>query len=222
MEIFTLHWRGPMASQAGSRIDGFGQSQAIPSRSAIAGLLGAALGISVGSRELVELADAFNYAVEIRKPGAPITDYQTADLTKMKSDTMWWFNDGRVGVVKREGSKGALTTRVQNRPLLCDVDMVVYICLQDNVRWSAEELIEALLTPKFPLSLGRENCPPSGRIAGAKLDCTSLEEALSEVKGLVYQPLIGGKDSMQGWGDIVVSIPSRGRPDDRFTVQNRV
>lgn len=216
MSVFTLRWQGPMASHVGARIDGFGQHQPIPSITAIAGLLGAALGLPIGSEELAELTASLRYAVIVHKPGRPLVDYQTADITAMPSKT-WWNTGKAIGCMSRDGMA---ETRVQQRPFLADVDMTILVELADDARWTAQALLAALDEPQYPLCLGRENYPPTCRVAGEVLQEASLERAAERLRGLVYLPLDSKSGAEGAWGDVIVSVVARNKPATLFRVRN--
>ena len=208
MAIFTMRWRGAAASQVGTRIDGFGQHHAIPSRTAISGMIGAAMGYRVGDKRLEELQENITYAVVVHDPGTTYIDYQTADLGRMPR-RRWWNDGSQVGIIEREGS--AVTgTRIQNRPLAADVNMTIFV---ETDYLPADEILAALDEPVFPLYLGRENCPPSGRVAGTVSQSDSLQAAVADMEGVIYLPV-----EHMDWGDTVISIPARGRSADRFIV----
>ena len=103
---------------------------------------------------------------------------------------------------------------MQYRPLLADADMSVVAVVDPP--WTAPQLLEALGAPVFPLCLGRQSCPPSGRVGERVRDAASLEGALEAVRseggGTVYRPVTGLVDGL------VVSVPSRGRGAMLFAV----
>ncbi len=212
-----LRWRGPLMSLAGARIDGFAQPMPIPSLTAIAGLLGAALGYRRGDCRLDDLADGLRYGVVVHNPGTPLVDYQTADLGAIGLEAVAVDARGEIRVYRREGS--VVKERAQQwRPLLADADMTLVL---EAPGWDLDQLLAALRAPVFPLYLGRMSCPPSGQVGEGLVEAETLKEALTALRqargGVVYRPLIGLYDNELVDG-LVVSIPSRGRAPALFSV----
>jgi len=78
-DAFLLHLRGPLQSYADT---GFGQIReagAFPSRSAVLGIVAAALGLPRFDPRLVRLHDALRVHVATARPGAIRTDFHTVD-----------------------------------------------------------------------------------------------------------------------------------------------
>ncbi len=211
-----LRWRGPLMSLAGARIDGFAQSIPIPSLTTIAGMLGAALGYRRGDARLNALADVLHYGVVVHNPGAPLMDYQTADLDAIGLRAVAVDAWGAIRLYEREGS--VVKERAQQwRPLLADADMTVVL---EAPGWDPALLLAALRAPVFPLCLGRVSCPPSGQVGEKVIESETLDAALDALRqdrgGMVYRPLTGLIDALVD--GLVVSIPSRGRAPSLFAV----
>jgi CRISPR-associated Cas5-like protein len=98
--LFTMRLAAPIVSLSGPRIDTVGDSLPIPTRSMIAGIIGAALGISYNqSRLLQQLQDAIRLAVVVHR-ATVIRDYQTVRMAlPQMTGPMWWHNGERLGRV---------------------------------------------------------------------------------------------------------------------------
>lgn len=212
-----LRWRGPLMSLAGARIDGFAQAMPIPSPTAIAGMLGAALGYRRGDGRLAELASVLRYGVVVHNPGTPLVDYQTADLGAIGLKAVAVDANGEIRTYERESSVSKERAQ-QWRPLLADADMTLVL---EAPGWDLDQLLAALRAPVFPLYLGRLSCPPSGQVGERLVEADTLEEALTALRrargGVIYRPLVSLNDDALVDG-LVVSIPARGRAPALFSV----
>jgi CRISPR system Cascade subunit CasD len=217
--IIALHWRGPLISLTGERIDRYAPPVPIPSRSTVVGLLAAALGFRRGDPRIDELWRTTRHAVVVHRAGVPIVDFQTADLTQpYLPESMWWVDEeGRVGVMAREGSGPALGRRTQERALVADADMTVFVELLGGCPWTAQELLEAVDHPRFPLYLGRAACPPTGRVAGGVVDADTLPDAVRLTRpGTTYLPV---EVVEEAWSDVLVAVPERARGEGIYVVR---
>ena len=134
--------KGPMQAWGDSsryKIRATGQ---VPTKSGVIGMLAAAQGRR-RSDPVTELA-GLRFAVRVDQPGSLLRDYQTAQE--------WQTGGG---------------TRLVTRYYLADAVFVAAIEADD--REFLENLAEALRKPRFPLFLGRRNCPvPPGLVIGVR------------------------------------------------------
>jgi CRISPR system Cascade subunit CasD len=217
MSLFTLRWAGPAMSLGGARIDGHPAAQPIPAPSAVAGLLGAALGLRRGDARLAALRGGLRYAVVVHREGVESIDYQTADLTAAgMRGPMWWRDgSGRVGVMQRQG--GGSETAEQWRALRHDADMTLAVELLDGAPFTAPALLAALDEPVFPLYLGRAPCLPGCRVAGALLAAADLLAAVEALPpGTRYLPAALVQPAL---GDLIAEVRSRDGEIARFVVR---
>lgn len=217
MSIFTIRWAGPVMSLAGPRIDGYASSQPVPAPSTVAGLMGAALGISRGDPTLEAMRRTMRYAAVVHRAGVESIDYQTADLTTPRmTGPMWWRDGtGRVGTMARLGA-GSKTAE-QWRPLRHDADMTLVVELIEGAPFAAEQILAALDEPVFPLFLGRAHCTPGCRMAGRRLDVEDLPAGCAMVgDGTLYLPAeVAGAEL----GDLVAEVFSKDGEITRFVVR---
>lgn len=161
---FTLRVRlvGPMQSWGTrSRFD-IRDTESVPSKSGVIGLVAAASGLT-RDHDVTHLA-ALRMGVRTDNPGVRMRDYHTA-----------------LDVVGSDG-KAAKNAVVSKRDYLADAAFLVGLespdrSLLENIQW-------ALLDPKWPLALGRRAFPPSAPVAfsgpgdPAAIVASPLEQAL--------------------------------------------
>jgi CRISPR system Cascade subunit CasD len=206
--IFTMRLAAPIASLSGARIDTVGDSLPVPTRSMIVGIIGAAVGLGYDQPHVLQkLQDTMRLVIVVHRAGVVIRDYQTVRLSLPHMiGPMWWHDGQRLGVMEREGGDPERTITGE-RPLTCDYDATVIVELLPGAPFSAEDILNALRSPIYPLTVGQRSCIPSMPIAGKQLDSPTLENAAGLVEaGIRYLP---AECIQQGrFGDIYVTIPS--------------
>lgn len=106
-----------------------------PSKSAVIGLVAAALGLPRDSQRIAQLGQQLRLGVRIDRGGSLLRDYQTAKSAKSAYVTHRYYLSDALFLVGLEGEPSLLM-----------------------------ELAAALQHPWFPLCLGRRSCPPAGRL----------------------------------------------------------
>ncbi len=151
--VFGL-W-GPMASWGEVAVGERRGSWARPSRSAVLGLVAAALGID---RKDAAAHDRFErdlgFAVRVHHPGKPLRDYHTAQSPSQKRGVRW--------ATRREELNPAnnINTILSERGYYQEADAVVALWLHTrSVGYSLAEIAAHLAEPVFTLYLGRKSCP---------------------------------------------------------------
>lgn len=110
-----------------------------PTRSAIIGLLAAALGITRKEHDkLYELSENVSVAVQVNEPGQKIVDYHTVQNFRSPM--------GKI----QQGTKPTY------REYWCDSEHTFAICANDDL---ANSLFDAVKSPRFTLFQGRKSCP---------------------------------------------------------------
>jgi CRISPR system Cascade subunit CasD len=206
--LFTMRLAAPIASLSGARIDTSGDSLPIPTRSMIAGIIGAALGVGYDQPQVLQqLQDTMRLAIIVHREGAVIRDYQTVRMGLPHMTGPMWWNDGKqLGVMEREGGDPERTITGE-RPLTCDYDATVIVELLSGAPFSAEKILNALRTPVYPLSVGQRSCIPSLPIAGKQLEAPTLADGVALIEtGTLYLPVECAQPGR--FGDIYVTIPS--------------
>lgn len=116
-----------------------------PSKSAVIGLLGCALGYPVSDPRLEELDRVLTMGVREEHPGVRITDFQTVTGVNPTAEG------------KPRGSEDDPDTIVSPRAYLQDASFLVVLAGPVEV---LEQCRDALLAPQWPVYLGRKSCPP--------------------------------------------------------------
>lgn len=119
-----------------------------PTKSGVVGLLGCALGIERGNKELVALSASLQMAVRADRPGRIVEDFQTARANVM----------GRANGAKTKKTKSVSNTVIIRRSYLEDSAFTVFLF---GEKMLLERLALALQQPKWTLYLGRKSCVPS-------------------------------------------------------------
>jgi CRISPR system Cascade subunit CasD len=121
-----------------------------PTKSAVVGLLGCALGLS-SDNELRELSRSLRMGVRCDKPGSRLTDYQTVgggyDYPVLLTA------EGKPKI-----SSGRPHTEQTWRQYLCDASFLIALQAAPDV---IARLAGAIQSPHWSIYLGRKSCPPS-------------------------------------------------------------
>lgn len=176
MEYLVFRLYGPLASWGEAAVGETRPSASYPGRSAIIGLLAAALGIRRSDQNLQnELRDQVLVAIKQYTPGILLKDYHTAQVPgrgfKMRLSTR---RD------ELSAPKPDLNTILSSREYRCDGYWVTAIRLHPDSRWSLEELAGALLRPVYQPYLGRKSCPLAAPMMPRIVRASGVREALDE------------------------------------------
>jgi CRISPR system Cascade subunit CasD len=169
--IFRLY--GPLASWGDIAVGEYRPSFAHPSKSAIIGLLAAALGIRRHDEDkLQRLSESCSFAVRVDEMGFLLRDYHTAQVPSAKKGVTHYTR-------KSELAMEDLNTILSSRDYRCDAVYTVAINLSDSAPHTVQELITALQKPVFALYLGRKSCPLSLPLQPQIINRATLREAFA-------------------------------------------
>ncbi|MNN34136.1 CRISPR system Cascade subunit CasD [compost metagenome] len=163
-----------------------------PSKSALLGLLAAALGIERADEEGQQaLARGYRFGIKLECVGSPLRDYHTVQFGVAPRRT-------RFRSRRQELLADKVDTLLSAREYRCDSLALVAVEALAQAPHTLERLVEALCRPHFPLYLGRKSCPPAlplaPRIVAAEtLRCALDETPLPSLLGLL------GHDPQQSW-----------------------
>ena len=170
-----------------------------PTRSAIIGMLGAALGINrTRGDELNALGQSVHVATQemisekYQKP-LPLYDYHTIQSPKRDAKRNYATRYEEI----HSNPKHKLPTKLTDRYYLCDDRQVVAIWLRDAAQFSLQDLKTALQAPHYVLYLGRKTNPLCAPPNPMLVSQTTLAGAFSDyvdqlnANGPTHQKLVG-------------------------------
>lgn len=210
---FRLH--GPMASWGDVAVGERRPSSPHPSRSAVLGLVAAALGVRRSEADSWnELDRSLGFASRTDAPGELLLDFHTAqgpdekllraqEREARKSGASWHRPATRRDEL--EFSRHELSTLLSSRQYRLDAlwTAALWASGSDACAFTLERLMEALRRPRFMPYLGRKSCP---------LD-VPMEPQLIEAS----DPVAAMAAAVFRTGDLLAPVISRGR--SRATVQ---
>lgn len=176
--LFRLY--GPMASWGDIAVGEVRPSFMHPSKSAILGLIAAALGVRREEEDVHrQISKAYSFAVRVEQAGIPMIDYHTAQVPSSKKGRKFYTRREEIlGVSKQE-----LNTILSQRDYR--MDAFYTIAFWQNMQeapFDLEYVLEKLNKPEFVLYLGRKSCPLALPIEGNILDAESLKDAFGKAK----------------------------------------
>ena len=180
--IFQLY--APMVSWGEIAIGGERRSALQPSRSAIIGIVAAALGIKRDAEEeLARLTSEITVAVRVDQPGTVLRDYHTAQVPGKDSKAIY-----RTRKDEMDAPSEKIKTVLSSREYRCDAYALVAICLHSD-SWTLEQIAYALKSPTFHLYLGRKSAPPSLPFAPQIVEAVDLKQAFTKASFVWPRPV---------------------------------
>jgi CRISPR system Cascade subunit CasD len=171
-ELLVFRLFGPLASWGEVAVGQVRPSAVRPTRSALLGLLAAALGIVRADEEgHADLSATVRFAVRIDTPGTAMVDYHTANWRRPKREILLTRRD------ELRVPRDQLSTVQSQRHHRCDAVTTVAVAVRPPGRWSLGDLRAALEQPVFPLFLGRKACPPALPLGPEIVEAANLVEA---------------------------------------------
>jgi CRISPR system Cascade subunit CasD len=172
--VFVLH--GPIAAFGGVAVGERRGGEARPARSALLGLLAAALGIE-RSEAAAHAAMEHGYGIAVRVDASGITfsDYHTAQVPPARRGE-------RHATRRAELDARPLETILSRRDYRTDSLFTVAIWARETAPVTLADLAAALQRPQFCLSVGRKSCPlglPPGPVVVTAVDALAAMEARS-------------------------------------------
>lgn len=202
MDFLVFRLYGAMASWGEIAVGEARNSATYPSKSAIVGLLAAALGIRREDDDTHSaLAQCYWQAVKLVKSGSVLKDYHTAQAPD--SVGKFRYRTRRDELVH---GKDRLGTVLSSREYRTDAQAIVAIIARENAPYSLNELQHALRSPKFHLYLGRKSCPLAAPLDAQIIAANGFREALDAYDA---KPLL---TNTPNWNS-----DSRWLPDDELT-----
>lgn len=184
MEYLVFQLYSPLISWGDIAVGGERQSALSPSKSAITGLIGAALGIRREEEErLTDLTNSIHTGVKLFSSGTLLKDFHTIQVPASESKVIHKTRRDELKVAQEK-----LGTALSKREYRCDSFALVAVWLQEG-EYSLQDICKALREPKFHLYFGRKSCPPALPLNPQVLSADSLKNTLDTYEPLLPLPL---------------------------------
>lgn len=170
--IFTLC--APMGAFGGYAGHERRGSDSMPRRSAVLGLIGAALGIERTDKEAQADLRRYRVAVQSLTRNIPLRDYHTVQTVPRKIKRP---SSRRIAI---ETVGRGIETTITVRDYRTDVAIAVAIWAEEAA-WSLAHLASALRAPEFVLYAGRKSCPLSAPLAPSIIHAPDPTDAIRNV-----------------------------------------
>ncbi len=204
--VFRLY--GSLASWGEIAVGESRHSAVYPSKSALLGLLGAAVGVrredDAGQQALFR---GYRFGVKLVCAGTPLRDYHTVQAPPQQRNVRYRSRRQELA------EKSRLGTLLSAREYRCDSISLVAAEALPDARWELADLTEALRRPHFPLYLGRKSCPPALPLMPQLVSSATLHDAL---EGAAQPSLLAllNRNPEQAWpiaADRIVLRPAAAR-----------
>ncbi len=168
MDYIAFRLWGPMASWGDIAVGERRGTWSRPSRSAVLGLVAAALGIERANRAAHDQLEAgIGFAVRVDQPGRPLRDYHTAQSPGARKGKRWFTRRDELA------DRPELNTILSERSYLTEATSIIVLWRRPDTEGPTLREIQARLTePVFALYLGRKSCPIGGPLAPLGPFCT--------------------------------------------------
>ncbi len=175
-EFLMLKLYGPMASWGEIAVGEQRPSQGHPTKSAVIGLLAAALGIKREEEyQQLRLANGYQMAVRVDSPGALLRDYHTVQVPPPDRGRRYYTRKDEMSVPKH-----AMNTILSQRDYRVDAHYTVAL-YGEAPPYTLAELATALKSPFYTLYLGRKSCPLSLPLDPKVVEAVQLKSAFEKV-----------------------------------------
>jgi CRISPR system Cascade subunit CasD len=173
----------PMASFAEGPGNAVRATASWPTRSALLGLVGAALGVDRADREgQAALSAHYRFVIRVDRQGAILRDFHTYQSLPSSK--------GRVATRAEALRNPESVTSITRREYLCDALFFVAMrCVDETAHWTLGAIREALQKPSYALCLGRRCCPPGSPLAPRIVMSENGPAAIRECFGVA--PTVG-------------------------------
>ncbi len=176
MEFMVFQVYAPLVSWGDIAVGGIRRSHIQPSRSAILGLIGAALGIKRSEEDKhTSLANNFGIAVKLHSGGSLLEDYHTSQVPKQQAKVT--YHTRRAELMADSDKIGTVLSRREYR---CDAFSLIAVYTKNTGgQYSLQELSEHLNNPVFHIYFGRKSCVPALPLSPQIIKAQNLREAFS-------------------------------------------
>lgn len=179
--IFRLY--GPMAAWGEIAVGEVRRSAPYPGRSAILGIISAALGIGRDETERLDaLFRGYDVAVKVQSIGTLLKDYHTVQVPDSTGKVKYYTRRDEV-----VAGRDRLGTILTSREYRCDSMCIVALRSRANAPYTLDTIKDRLLNPAYVLYLGRKSCPIAAPMKPQLIESGGLKKALDNA---VFPPLV--------------------------------
>lgn len=170
-ELIMLRLEGLFQSWGERAKWDYRDSASMPTKSAVIGMIAAAMGLERGSPEIAALCGEMHIGIRSERVSGLLTDYHTVQ--------------GMPHILNAEGKKRG-DTIVSQRQYLQEASFLVVIDVSDEWR---KKIADAFADPKWTVYLGRKNCVPTRPLwDGIHSEYDSISDALNRYPLSVKEP----------------------------------
>lgn len=193
MDILLFRLYGAMASWGEIAVGENRHTANYPSKSALLGLLGAALGIERDNEEKQrQLQEGYALAVESFSAGHLLRDYHTAQVPMGDQLKYLYTRRDELNAYKDQEKSPSKSNRpnaiLSSREYRSDALALVAVRALADAPFSLAEIQEKLLKPVFHLYLGRKSCPLAAPLNPQLL--TDQANFLAAFKAYQHKPML--------------------------------
>lgn len=171
-DYLLMRLYGPLASWGEIAVGELRHSAVHPSRSALLGLLAAALGVERDDDDgQMSLVRGYRFGIKLECIGSPLRDYHTVETGVPPRKV-------QLRSRRQELLADKVNTLLSAREYRCDSLAVVAVEALEHAPYALEHLADALRRPHFPLYLGRKSCPLAIPLAPSVARAETLRQAL--------------------------------------------
>jgi len=176
-EFLIMKLYGPMASWGDIAVGEQRLSHGHPTKSAVIGLLAAALGIQRDEEEKHQmLSKGYSMGVRVDSPGALLRDYHTVQVPPPDRGRTYYTRREEMSVLKF-----AMNTILSQRDYRVDAHYTVALYSENTESFTFECLVDALKAPRYTLYLGRKSCPLAFPLMPRIISAENLQQAFDQV-----------------------------------------
>ena len=155
MDYLVFRLYGPMAAWGEIAVGESRHSARYPGKSAIIGLMAAALGIRRdAAAEQERMQNGYSVAVEVHSSGTLLSDFHTAQVPRSVGKQVYRTRRDEVVLGRKR-----LGTILSSREYRCEALALAAVKMLPEAPHDLEEIRKNLLRPRFHLYLGRKSCP---------------------------------------------------------------
>lgn len=172
--VFAIE--APLASWGDIAVGEMRPSRDRPTRSCLAGLIAACLGVRRGAEGELQALDALRFAVRVDEAGVPIHDYHTVQVPRSQKGVRHRTRRDELEWERRRDLGTILSTRAYRMEVRARV-VVVRSEPAGNLCPTLERIAEAMNEPAFAPFLGRRTCPLAAPLFPVVVSAETFEEA---------------------------------------------